>query len=88
MSAEVLDESAHYSYTRVYLLTSRVHHLLPPNQSPNNIAARSLCGISSWPTYWRGTGSYGETRQAEDMPLCRTCERKRNERAELTGQAS
>lgn len=67
-------------YTRVYLLQGRVAHLLAHNVSPNNNAASALCGVTNWPGYFRGTGAHGEREQAADMPLCRTCERKRNDR--------
>lgn len=61
--------------TRVYMLTGRVAHLLEPDWSPSSTAARSWCGITTWPDHWRGTGSYAEIRQAEDMPTCITCQR-------------
>lgn len=68
--------------TRVYLLTGRVAHLLAPGDSPSNSAATTLCGITSWPGHFRGTGLQGEREQAADMPLCQSCQRRLHERAE------
>jgi hypothetical protein len=66
--------------TRVYMLTGRSAHLLPPGVSTYDAAATALCGVTNWPAHFRGTGAMGEREQAADMPLCRNCERLRNQR--------
>lgn len=65
--------------TRVYLLSSTKAHLLAPGQSPRDVVGRALCGLSTWPTHWRGASDYGERQQAADMALCANCERKLGE---------
>jgi len=62
--------------TRVYMLTGRVAHLLPPGESASNSAATTLCGVTNWPGHFRGTALQGEREQAADMPLCITCQRQ------------
>jgi hypothetical protein len=74
-------------YTRVYLLSGRVAHLLAPSTSPNSPAATALCGVTNWPGYFRGTGAWGEREQARDMPLCQNCKRMHGS-LRLAGQAT
>jgi hypothetical protein len=62
--------------TRVYLMSGMRAHLLPPGKRIRDSSALALCGLSTWPTYWRGTGDYGERQQAAAMTLCQTCEKK------------
>lgn len=61
--------------TRVYLLTSTRAHLLPPGKRTRDATALALCGLSTWPTYWRGTSDHAERSQAAAMALCQRCEK-------------
>lgn len=61
-------------YTRVYTGRARVAHLLDENRSPNS-SHPAVCGMSPFPYYWQGTGSWVESDLAARLPLCKTCHR-------------
>jgi len=47
-------------------------HILKPQASPNAYSD-ALCGRSSWPQYWFGTGSQAEWERARSQELCTSC---------------
>lgn len=60
-------------YQRVYLYTSRVHHLVHQGHSPSS-GYPALCGRSpDLFCYWWGTGTQSEYERAEELPLCKPC---------------
>lgn len=63
-------------YSRVYLPSGRVAHLLSGHHSPSS-GWGAMCGAA--PVYfgsWLGTGTYQEREKAEAMRLCKRCEEK------------
>ncbi|MEU3052227.1 hypothetical protein [Streptomyces griseus] len=58
---------------RVYVEDGTVAHELQFGESPNDRAAQALCGRTSWPGYWFGTGDQDEYDTAAAMPLCVAC---------------
>lgn len=58
--------------TLVYTEGGTKTHVLKPLASPNTYAD-ALCGRSSWPLLWMGTGSQVEWERAREQPLCVSC---------------
>jgi hypothetical protein len=59
-------------YTKVFTAAGTVAHVLGPLTSPNS-TDNAVCGRSSWPDYWHGTGSQDEIERAQDLALCVRC---------------
>lgn len=57
----------------VYTPGGRVAHYLNYGSSPNDTCAQAMCGRSTWPGLWHGTGSSAEREKARNLPLCRSC---------------
>lgn len=64
------------NFTRVYLRSGRVAHLLDESRSPNVGTDEALCGI--WAGFgdavWLGTGTQAEHERAAELRLCLRCE--------------
>lgn len=57
----------------VYTPGGRVAHWLNYGSSPNDTCAQAMCGRSTWPGLWHGTGSSAERDKARKMPTCQNC---------------
>lgn len=62
------------NYTRVYTPGGRVAHALDSLSSPNDARSEALCGRTSFPSTWHGTGSQDEIEKAADLKMCGQCQ--------------
>lgn len=57
--------------TRVYIEAGTVAHFI--DGSPNSTDTEALCGRTSWPGLWHGTGTQEELERAADLRVCSPC---------------
>lgn len=59
---------------RRYTPSGRVAHLIHDVDWQTQVP-HALCGWWAWKDYWLGTGGQGEYERADELPVCRNCER-------------
>lgn len=62
------------SVTRVYTEGGTVAHYIDFYQSPNDVDTEALCGRTSYPGLWHGTGTQEEEERAADLRVCSPCQ--------------